>query len=215
MLGVAVWMVSRILPDPMTLILWALLLIFTAINLGAFEPLREGCDRCGQATQKTLAILFFMYGASLFIGGLSGSGNMLSPFEKFTASGNVQLQSTAVVPEATFTVIHSIAELDAIIAKSNGKKVMLDFYADWCTSCKELEHVTFADPAVKAKMAEFVLVQADVTDNTDEEKALTKKFGLFGPPGIIFYDEKGVQIQGDNVIGYQPPEPFLKHLNTL
>ncbi len=215
MLGVAVWMVSRILPDPMTLILWALLLIFTAINLGAFEPLREGCVRCGQATQKTLAILLFIYGTSLFIGGLSGAGSMLKPFEKFAAAPGAQIQNAAAIPEVSFTVIHSVAELDAIVAESKGKKVMLDFYADWCTSCKELEHITFADPAVKAKMAEFVLVQADVTDNTAEEKALTKKFGLFGPPGIIFYDESGKQIKGANVIGYQSPEPFLKHLNSL
>ena len=115
----------------------------------------------------------------------------------------------------SFVKIHSINELDAVIADAKGKKVLLDFYADWCTSCKELEYVTFADPAVKARMAEFVLVQADVTANTDEEKALTKKFGLFGPPGIIFFDENGAQMKGREIIGYKSPEEFLAHLERI
>jgi thiol:disulfide interchange protein DsbD len=124
-------------------------------------------------------------------------------------------QTAAVSAKPTFITIHSIGELEAILMESEGKKVMLDFYADWCISCKEMEHVTFSDPDVMAKMAEFVLIQADVTDNTDDEKELTKEFGLFGPPGIIFFDEKGEQIQGRDIIGYQGPEAFLEHLNKL
>ena len=216
LLGVAIWMLSRVVSAELNMILWALLLVFTSVNLGAFEPLREGCVRCAQAMKKTLAILLFMYGVALFIGGLSGNGNVLQPLSKLTSPTTQAAQmNTIKAPEATFKVIHTIADLDAILATSKGKKVMLDFYADWCTSCKEMEHITFADPAVKAKMATFVLVQADVTANTDEEKALTKKFGLFGPPGIIFYDENGQQIAGTKVIGYQPPEIFLAHLNSL
>ena len=160
MLGVAIWMLSRVISAPMTMILWSLLLILTAVNMGAFEALKEGCVRCGQATQKALAIVLFIYGTSLFIGGLSGAENMFKPFEKLGAgSGTLQVQEREAVKGTNFKVIHSIAELDTIIAESKGKKVMLDFYADWCTSCKEMEHITFADPAVKAKMDAFVLFQ--------------------------------------------------------
>ncbi|OQX57477.1 MAG: hypothetical protein B5M52_07390 [Helicobacteraceae bacterium 4484_230] len=216
LLGVAIWFLSRIVSPSQAMILWSFLLIYTAVSLGAFEPLRKECDRCGQSVKKALAILIFIYGTSLFIGGLAGSENLFRPFEKFT-SGYTVASGAAVQAEKkiSFRKIHSISELDKIIEISKGKKILLDFYADWCTSCQEYEHITFADPAVKAKMAEFVLVQADVTVNTEEEKALTKKFGLFGPPAIIFFDENGRKIEGADIIGYQPPEPFLQLLERL
>jgi len=116
---------------------------------------------------------------------------------------------------AEFITITSIKELDNILAKNKGKKVMLDFYAEWCTSCKELEEVTFSDINVKAKMDEFILVQADVTANGEDEKALSQKYGVFGPPAIIFFDEASEVQKSKTIIGFVEPVEFLTHLNKL
>ena len=107
-----------------------------------------------------------------------------------------------------------IAELEARLAQA-GKPVMLDFYADWCVSCKEMERFTFADAAVRASLDQVILLQADVTANTDADKALLKRFGLYGPPGILFFDEKGGEIRGMRVIGYQDAQVFLKTLQSI
>src|SRR4051812_6997199 len=113
---------------------------------------------------------------------------------------------------AGFAKVNSPSELDAKL-RSPGKPVMLDFYADWCVSCKEMEKFTFSDPAVRAKLDGMLLLQADVTANNEEHKALLKHFSLFGPPGIIFFDAEGREIKGLRVIGYQNSERFLKTLS--
>ncbi|MEA3374566.1 MAG: protein-disulfide reductase DsbD [Campylobacterota bacterium] len=217
LIGVAIWMISRIVPAPVTLLLTSFLLVFVAVHLGAFEAIGKECVRCGLASKKAAGVLIFMYALMLFIGGFTGGSSLLNPLAKVTAPQSMMTTACeeAAPAEAQFTVIGSESELEAIIAKSKGKKILLDFYADWCVSCKELEEITFADPAVKAKMSEFVLVQADVTDNSDAQKALTKRFGLFGPPGIIFFDEEGSEMKGRELVGFKPPAEFLSHLNQL
>jgi thiol:disulfide interchange protein DsbD len=114
--------------------------------------------------------------------------------------------------ETKFVRIDSLAELDAKLA-APGKPVMLDFYADWCVSCKEMEHFTFSEPRVKTQLDGMLLLQVDVTANSAEHKALLKRFSLFGPPGIIFFDAQGREIKGLRVIGYQNAERFLKTLS--
>ena len=116
--------------------------------------------------------------------------------------------------DTPFARVNSSGELDAKLA-SAGKPAMLDFYADWCVSCKEMEHFTFSDPQVKGRLGTMLLLQADVTANTAEHKALLKRFSLFGPPGIIFFDAQGREVKGLRVIGYQNPERFLKTLDSL
>jgi thiol:disulfide interchange protein DsbD len=108
--------------------------------------------------------------------------------------------------------VRSVAELDAALANTGGRRVMLDFYADWCVSCIEMEKLTFTKPEVKTKLDQMLLLQADVTANNDEDKALLKRFGLFGPPGIILFDANGTEIRSARVIGFQPPAQFLKSL---
>jgi len=213
LIGVAIWMLSRVIPESVTLLLWAFLLIGTAVNMGAFESLHADCPRCPKAITKSMGIIIFIYGTSLLLGGVTGATNPLNPLEKFMAKP--QMITTGKSDEIQFETITSLKELDAILARSKGRKVMLDFYADWCVACKELEHNTFSDPDVKAKMKSFVLIQADVTANGDKEKALSKKFGVFGPPAILFFDEEGTLIKGRTIIGYQEPKPFLEHLNKL
>jgi len=216
LLGVSIWMMSRIIPESVTLMLWSVLLVFVAVSLGAFEPIRDACTRCGHAFKKAFGILVFMYAAALFFGGLTGATDMLNPLAKLAAPERfVGAAPQTRIGELQWQTVHSVAELDAALAGAKGKRVMVDFSAKWCTACKELESVTFADEAVKTKLSEFVLLRADVTDNSDEEKALTRKFGLFGPPAMLFFDAQGKKMEGRDLIGYIAPEPFMQHLNAL
>ncbi len=113
-----------------------------------------------------------------------------------------------------FTRIKSVADLDAAIKSANGKIIMLDFYADWCTSCKEMEKLTFSNDKVKAALKNTILLQADVTGNNNDDQALLKRFGLFGPPGIIFFDKTGNEVK-TRVIGYKNAEDFVQILNKI
>jgi thiol:disulfide interchange protein DsbD len=144
-------------------------------------------------------------GAAMLFGLLGGSRDPLQPLTFLRSAG------AAVSAAPTFERVKSVAALDARIVAAQ-KPVLLDFYADWCVSCKEMEKFTFADPAVAKKMQEFTLLQADVTANNEDDKALLKRFGLFGPPGIIFFDKAGKEIAGLRVVGYQPAAQFLSVL---
>ena len=127
-----------------------------------------------------------------------------------TVNGQIRHQ----VGDLSFVVIHSPAELDALLnkAKQEKKLVLLDFYADWCISCKEMEVNTFANPEVSKELQQFVLLQADVTANSRDNQALLKRFGLFGPPGILFFNLESQEQQDQRVIGYMPPQRFIERL---
>ena len=215
MLAIAIWMLSRIVPDSVNMALWALFFMISGVYMGAFEAL-EAAKRSWNALFKALGIVFIIYGMLLFVGVLSGSSSLLTPLDQFAKGDTTVVEGVVPVEkrEKSFQVIHSSEELDAILEANNDKTIMLDFSAEWCSSCKEMEHITFADEKVRAKMQTFVLVQADVTANSEKEKALTKRFGLYGPPGILFFKE-GKEIKNARIIGYQPPEKFLAHLNKL
>jgi len=209
MIVIAIWMLSRIVVPSIALMLWAALLIIISVYLGALEPLQH--HKGIKAFYKGVGIIFLAYGLMLFYGGVKGAENPLTPLgnEKSAAS----YQPTADILQ--FTIIHSSEELDAILKQSGGKKVMLDFYADWCTSCKELDNVTFKDPKVIESLKEYVLVRVDVTANSEAEQALAKRFNLFGPPAMIFFDESGNSIQGADLIGYKDTQVFITHIQSL
>ncbi len=143
------------------------------------------------------------------IGSLSGARDILQPL------GNIGSASTQPAATAHFVRIKNSAELDAHIAQSKGKIVMLDFYADWCISCKEMERFTFSDAGVQARMKNAVLLQADVTANNEDDKALLKRFTLFGPPAILFFDQQGRELVDHRVIGYQNDAQFAKTLKNV
>jgi len=209
LLGVSIWMVSRIIPAELTMLLFSLLLIVPAVQLGALDVMKN-------AYKKSIAIIMLLVGLSWFIGALSGATSMLKPFEKFTSSMITTSTNKAQNTNSLqFKKITSVEELDTILKNSKGKKVLVDFYADWCTSCKELEHITFADENVARKMSEFILVQADVTANGEKEKELSKKFGVFGPPVILFFNEKSEFLKASTIVGYKGPEDFLSQLNEV
>lgn len=194
MVAMAIWIASPLLSGLWQMLAWGSLMLAYGSYLGFFYR--------GGAWSKFLAVVLLLAAASQFIGLASGGREILRPFSHWT--GEVQ--------GVKFERIRTSAELDLALANSGGKVVMLDFYADWCISCKEMEKLTFVKPAVAVQMDQMRLLQVDVTENNADDKALLKRFGLFGPPGIIFFDAKGAEISGGRVIGYQNEEKFLKSL---
>jgi thiol:disulfide interchange protein DsbD len=207
LLAVAIWIVSPVLPPAAQMLAWAALLIGSAMVLRAIDPLPPGAGTAARLW-KGVGFLVLLAGAALAIGAFSGSRDLLRPLSGLTAGGERGAQP------AQFRRIKNLAELDAMV-QAAGKPVMLDFYADWCVSCKEMEAFTFTDAKVKAKLDGLLLLQADVTANSAEDKALLQRFKLFGPPGIIFFDRQGREIPGLRVIGYQPADDFLATLKRV
>lgn len=209
MLGVAIYMISPVIPLSLQMLLWAALLIIPAIYLHALDPLPANSSAASRLL-KGLGIMLLALGVTVIIGAASGAKSVWQPLAGLTAQKTNQTSSALSVKR-----IHSLSELEANLQHAKGKVVMLDFYADWCVACKELEQFTFSDPAVKHALQDAVLLQADVTANAPEEVALLNRFKLFGPPGIIFFNKSGKEITPLKVIGYQAPEDFIKVLNQL
>ncbi|MGA9047008.1 protein-disulfide reductase DsbD [Sulfuricurvum sp.] len=213
LIGVSIWMISRILDENISMMLWGGLAIFVAVNIGALEPIRGRCIRCHRANKKALGIIIFLYGMSLLLGGMSGATNPLHPLDPFLP--NKEAVAAVSDQHKKFEKITSIEELDAILSENKGKRVMVDFYADWCTACKELEEKTFSDETVKTAMDNYVLVQVDLTANDEAAKAISSKYGIFGPPAILFFDEKSERIKSADIVGFKEPKEFLNHLGAF
>jgi thiol:disulfide interchange protein DsbD len=202
LLAVAIWIASPVLPDAAVMLAWAALLVGSGVYLRALDRLpteASGPARFG----KALGIFALVAGIALLIGALAGSRDPLRPL--------AGLAGEAREAPVAFERVNSPGELDAAL-RSPGKPVMLDFYADWCVSCKEMDAFTFSDARVRRQLGRMLLLQADVTGNNAENQALLKRFSLFGPPGIIFFDAQGREIRGLRVVGYQDAERFLKTL---
>jgi len=205
LLAVAVWIVSPLLPTMVQMLAWGALLIGSAMFLRAIDPLPPSASGWWRLW-KGAGIVALVAGVAIVVGALSGSRDVLRPLAGLT--GKAQ-SAAAPLP---WTRVASLSDLEKKL-KGPGRPVMLDFYADWCVSCKEMEAFTFSDPKVRAQLDRMLLLQADVTANSEADKALLKRFSLFGPPGIIFFDAEGREIKGLRVIGYQGPERFLKTLS--
>jgi thiol:disulfide interchange protein DsbD len=205
LLAVAIWIVSPVLPVAVQMFAWAVLLTGSAMVLRAIDPLPPEAGTAARLW-KGVGFLALLAGAALAIGAFAGSRDLLRPLAGLTGGGD------SGAPAVRFTRVKNVTELDAKL-QSPGRPVMLDFYADWCVSCKEMEAFTFTDARVKAKMAQLLLLQADVTANSPEDKTLLKRFSLFGPPGIIFFDRQGREVDGLRVIGYQQADAFLATLD--
>jgi len=206
MLGVAIWIVAPIVPVVVQMLLWAALLIVGAMFLHALDSLPHGATDTTRFW-KGVGVISLLAGAALAIGAFSGHRDILQPLSGFRAAAG----PAGSFPEVRFERVRSLAELEGRL-RAVSAPVMLDFYADWCVSCKEMERFTFSDARVREKMRSMVLLQVDVTANNEDDKALLKRFNLFGPPGIIFFDRKGQEISGVRVIGYQPADRFLESL---
>ena len=205
LLAVAIWVVSPVLPAMALMLAWAALLIGVAMFLRAIDPLPASASGWWRLW-KGVGIVALVAGVALLVGALSGSRDPLRPLASFTEPG--RSAASAALP---WVRVASLGELQEKLA-GPGKPVMLDFYADWCVSCKEMEAFTFADARVRAQLDGMLLLQADVTANTGAHRELLKRFSLFGPPGIVFFDSQGREIRGLRVVGYQNAERFLKTL---
>jgi len=208
LLATAVWLISPVIPAVAQMLAWAALLIIPAIFLHALDPLPANA-KGWLRFWKGIGIVMLLTGAALLIGALAGNRDPLQPL-----AGLRSQAQAAEVKKLPFEPVLSLADLEAKVLAA-GQPVMLDFYADWCVSCKEMERFTFADPAVQAKLAGFKLLKADVTANSAEDKALLAKFGLFGPPGILFFDQTGREVKAVRVVGFQEAAVFLKVLGQI
>ena len=208
LLATAVWLVSPFIPIAAQMLAWALLLILPAIFLRALDPLPPQAKNW-QRFWKGIGVVLLLTGAAMLVGALAGASDPLRPLAGFGSQGRAN-----EISRLPFERVGSLAELDARL-HSAGKPVMLDFYADWCVSCKEMERDTFSDARVQQRLAGWTLLQADVTANSAEDKALLTRFKLFGPPGIIFFDAQGQELSKTRVIGYQNAEAFLGSLARL
>lgn len=206
LLGVAVWLVSPVVPPVATMLALAALLLFSGIYLHALDPLPA--DASGwRRFWKGSGVMAALAGAALFIGALAGSRDPLQPLAALRGSAS-DSQASAV----KFERVRSVAELEARLASAD-RPVMLDFYADWCISCKEMERGTFTDSRVRGRLDRMLLIQADVTGNTEHDKALLKRFSLFGPPGMVFF-APGKTSELRRVVGYQAADEFAKVLDA-
>jgi len=208
LLGVAIYLISPLIPVAVQMLAWAALLIVAAVHLRAIDPLPANAHGFHKFS-KGLGVIALIAGVAYLIGALSGSRDVLQPLS------GLRLGAAEPAAATPFRRVANSVELDARIQAAAGRPVMLDFYADWCVSCKEMERFTFSDERVQARLREMELLQADVTANNAEHAALLKRFNLFGPPGIIFFDRNGREIQGLRVIGFQPADKFAAVLDQV
>ncbi|RLA34312.1 MAG: thiol:disulfide interchange protein [Gammaproteobacteria bacterium] len=215
LIGVAIWMLERILPASLTMTMWAALLIVSAIYLGALDHLSPG-GHGWRRLWKGAGLVMLLYGAVLLVGAASGGRDVFQPLRGIGV-GQSGLQAGALpTRELAFQRIKGVDELrrEVALASDRGQGVMLDFYADWCITCKEMEHETFSDPGVQARLADVVLLQADVTDNDDIDRALLKEFGLIGPPTIMFFDRDGNERRDFRVMGFMNATDFSRQIDS-
>jgi thiol:disulfide interchange protein DsbD len=208
MLAMAIWIIMPVITVTVQMLLWATLLIFSATYLHALDPLPHN-GRGWHKFSKGIGILALLLGVAYLIGALSGARDILRPL------GNMERTAAEAPATLHFERVKSMAELDARITQANGKTVMLDFYADWCVSCKEMERFTFTDAGVQARLKNTVLLQADVTANNADDKALLQRFQLFGPPATLFFDKQGRELTDSRVVGYQDAQQFMNSLANI
>ena len=210
LLAVALWLVERILPAAATMVLWATLLIVTATYMGALQPVVHGAP-AWRTLIKGLGLVLMIYGVLLLVGVAAGGRD---PWQPLRGVG-LMASAASEAPAPVFRPVKTVADVTDALQAAAGRPVLLDFYADWCASCKELERYTFADPEVRVALAKMITLRADVTDNDDADQNLLKHFGIVGPPAILFFGSDGKELRGHRVVGFVAAEQFGEHLLTL
>lgn len=212
MLGLAIWMLDRVVPLELTMALTGTLLVVSGIYMGALEKINEEAGGWGRFW-KSIGLILLFYGAMVLFGVSAGSQNLLQPLKG--VFGGSSAAATLEKKELTFQTIKGIEGLEQALAaaKTQNRPVMLDFYADWCVSCKELEATTFKDEKVRDALNGVMVLQADVTANDAQDKALNARFKLFGPPQILFFNPQGQELKSVRLTGYEAPQAFLERIN--
>ncbi len=210
LLALAIWMLERILPATVSVLLWASLLIISSIYMNVLDSLDPGVSGW-RKLWKGLGIIFLVYGILLMIGVAGGRSNLLQPLD-FSTSTSESTQQTSVLP---FQQIKGVTGLEQALSVAKGQPVMFDFYADWCVSCKEMEHFTFSDPQVKQLLSKMVLLQTDTTAHDAQDKALYKHTSVVGPPSILFFSKTGEELKSYRVVGFMSADKFAVHLQQV
>ena len=213
LLAVALWLLDRILPAATSMALWATLLIVTATYMGALQPVAHGAPTW-RTLIKGLGLVLLIYGILLLVGVAGGGRDPWQPLRgvRLVASAAGEVSATA---ESLFRPIKTVAEVEQAVRAAGGQPVMLDFYADWCASCRELERDTFADAVVRATLAGMTVLRADVTANNDDDQALLKRFGIIGPPALLFFGPEGTERREYRIVGFDDAPRFTQHLQNL
>jgi len=219
MLGVAIWLLERILPAAVTMVLWAALLIVSAIYMRAFDSLSDTASGW-QRFWKGTGIIFLLYGIALFVGSLTGATDVFNPLEKISGPNQyLSTQGPAERPRAglSFENVKGLPALEAAVGRAvnEGKPVFVDFFADWCVECVRMENTTFKSPTVIDALSGYSLLRLDLTANDAADKAVLKKFNLFGPPALLFFGLDGQEIQNLRVIGYQNGAEFTETIEKV
>jgi len=214
LIAVAIWMVSPVFSVTTMMLLWGAFAILCAVFLRVGEALAPGATLIGYVG-KMLGLVFFVGGLFELAGAASAGKDVLQPLAHLGLGGGssqgAENTASASAAGAHFTRVKSLAELDRVLA-ADKRPAMLDFYADWCVACKEMERNTFSEAKVGVELGKIRMLQVDVTANNDDDRALMKKFSLFGPPGIILFNNDGKEIPQSRIIGYLPPDAFVTHL---
>jgi thiol:disulfide interchange protein DsbD len=203
MLGVAIWLLERIVPVSVTLLLWAALLIVSAVYLGALEPVAG--ENGWRKLWKGAGLIMLGYGLLLMVGAATGGRDLWQPLETLAIRGGA-----GEGEELRFTRVKSAADFEQALAAARARQqpVVLDFYADWCVECKRMEKYTFSEPSVQQALAGALLLQADVTANDAQDRELLRRFGLHGPPATLFFGPDGAERTQYRLVGYLGPEKF-------
>ena len=211
LLALAIWMLERILSGTVIMLLWGLLAIACGVYLGALERIREGASGWPRLW-KALGVSLLLFGALQLVGAAAGGDDWLRPLEPLKGGG-----SAAATPAVAFSKIKSSADLDAAVARAAaaGKPAMLDFYADWCVECIRMERNTFPAGEVQSALAQLQPIKADVTANDDTDQELMARFGVIGPPSILFFDRRGQELKDYRLVGYFKPDEFSAHLQRV
>jgi thiol:disulfide interchange protein DsbD len=212
LLALAIWMLERILPGGIIMLLWGILAISCGVYLGALDALAAGASGWKRAW-KSLGLILLLLGALEIVGAAAGGDYWLRPLEGFKG-GQV---SSAHTEEASFRPVKSLADLKSSVAQANssGKAAILDFYADWCVECIRMERNSFHEPKVQSLLSKLQPLQADVTANDATDQELMREFGIIGPPAILFFDKQGKEMKQWRLVGYFPPDEFAAHLETV
>ena len=208
LLALAIWMFERIVQGPVILLLWGVLAIASGVYLGALERIPDGVSGW-RRLWKSLGLVLLLLGAIEVIGAATGGEDWMKPLKNLRSSGQA-----APVEHVVFKRIKSLDDLQKAVAQANqaGKPAMLDFYADWCVECVRMERTTFGEPEIQALFGQVQPLQADVTENDDTDHALMAKYGVIGPPAILFFDRHGKELPGFRLVGYFEAEEFAQHL---
>jgi thiol:disulfide interchange protein DsbD len=213
LLATAWWMLIPVVPTWVQMTGWAFLAVVSAVMLRAFDALPASAG-AARMFGKGLGLLLALAAAAWLVGAASGGRDVLQPLSHLASRAGAPSDAAAASGEVHFTRVRTNAELDALLAQSR-QPVMLDFYADWCVSCREMERFTFTDPGVAQRMSGMLLVQADVTANNADDRALLKRFRLFGPPGIMFFEPGGKELPEARVVGFQDAKRFTESLDKV